>query len=102
VICTEGEPFVRGDVTQDRQLTVSDAVAVAKAVFNVGAKLPLIRDCRDAADANDDGIVDTSDAFYILAYLFEFGPPLPAPASTCGPDPTPDTLRCLAYPPCPR
>jgi hypothetical protein len=95
------EPFVRGDANQDLILNVSDAVAIAKAVFNQGSKLPLIQQCRDSADVNDDGVVDTTDAVYLLAYLFELGPVIPAP-TTCGNDPTPDELDCPDYPPCPR
>jgi hypothetical protein len=97
------EPFVRGDTNQDGSLNVSDAVAIAKAVFGLGSKLPLINDCEDSADVNDDEEVDTSDAIYLLRYLFESGAAIPAP-NVCGNDPTPDPggKECPRYDPCPR
>ena len=48
----------------------------------------------DAADANDDGGVDVSDAVRILLYLFVNTGPLPAPHGACGSDPTADDLGC--------
>ena len=53
--------------------------------------------CDDAADANDDGNLDISDALRTLLYLYSAGDPktLPAPAATTlGPDPTEDSLGC--------
>ena len=35
-------------------------------------------ECRDAADANDDGQIDVSDAVYLISY--RFGAPNPSPA----------------------
>jgi hypothetical protein len=90
------EPFVRGDANQDNVINVSDAVAIAKAVFSLGSKLSLIQGCRDSADVNDDGAVDTTDALYLLTFLFESGTAIPAP-NTCGNDPTPDDLDCPTY-----
>jgi hypothetical protein len=52
----------------------------------------------DAADANDDGGVNLSDPVWIYNFLFQGGPPPPAPGPTsCGPDPTADSLICLEY-----
>ena len=90
-------PFIRGDVTQDGRYTVSDGVAIAKAVFGQGAKLELIQKCMDSADADDDGDVDTQDAIYLLSYLFTGGAAVPAPVGTCGQDPTDDELTCDEY-----
>ena len=52
--------------------------------------------CGDAADANDDGRVDISDAVAVLGHLFLGAPEPPAPGPrTCGSDPTADALeRC--------
>ncbi len=95
------EPFIRGDTNQDGVINVSDAVAIAKAVFGLGSKLLLIQNCMNSADVNDDETVDTSDALHLLRYLFESGTPIPAP-NVCGNDPTPGGLDCPQYPPCPR
>jgi len=56
--------------------------------------------CDDAADANDDGELDLSDALYTLAERFVGDPAHPEPTSVCGPDPTDDNLECVAYAPC--
>ena len=51
--------------------------------------------CYDAADSDDNGNVNLTDAVYSLNHLFVQGPPLPSPGATeCGEDPTPDTLPC--------
>jgi hypothetical protein len=53
--------------------------------------------CLDAADADDGGTVDITDALYILGYLFLGTAPPPPPATDPGPDPTPDFLGCLGF-----
>ncbi len=92
-----GKPFIRGDANQDGRYTVSDGVAIAKAVFNQGSKLDLIKKCMDSADADDNGQVDTADAIYLLTYLFLGGDPIPAPLGACGQDPTDDQLTCEEF-----
>ncbi len=43
--------------------------------------------CKAAADANNDEVIDISDAIYTLAFLFlESGKPIPAPYPQCGLD----------------
>ena len=54
--------------------------------------------CLDAADANDDGTIDVSDAVQILLFLFAGGTTLPEPYPELGIDLTPDPLRCDSYP----
>jgi len=49
--------------------------------------------CLDAADANDDGLLDIADPVATLRALFEGDIALPAP-SGLGLDPTPDSLGC--------
>jgi hypothetical protein len=87
--------FVRGLVNEDLALDISDAVAI---LFHLYAGRAI--GCREAADANDDGEVDGSDAISLLEALFLDGPAPGAPAGTCGTDPTPDDLGC-ASPACP-
>jgi hypothetical protein len=50
--------------------------------------------CRDRADINDDGGVNIADAIYLLVYLFQHGPPPPAPFPEEGTDRTEDELTC--------
>ena len=52
--------------------------------------------CMDAADTNDSGSLDLSDAVTLLMFLFSPSvEDLPAPGpTTCGPDPTEDGLEC--------
>ena len=58
--------------------------------------------CFDAADVNDDGVIDTADKEYLLDYLFEGGPPPPYPGpTTCNRDPTGDGLSFGTYTSCP-
>ena len=50
--------------------------------------------CLEAADANDDGSIDVSDAVRVLLYLYAGRGPLPAPFPAADADPTPDGLGC--------
>lgn len=43
--------------------------------------------CSDAADANDDGLVDIADALFVFSYIFVEGSVLPDPGLDCGEDP---------------
>ncbi len=94
-----GEPpepvFKRGDVTCDGCVTVYDASRLAEALF-IGSTTFC---CEDAADANDDGIVNITDTVEILNYIATGSPVPPAPGPTvCGPDPSADSLGCTSYP----
>jgi hypothetical protein len=54
--------------------------------------------CQDAADSNDDGILDISDAVATLGALFLGQGPIPPPGlNDCGLDPTPDEVTCEEY-----
>ncbi len=89
----EGEQwFIRGDVNEDGAVELSDVVdCYNNPSFS----------CDDAADVNDDGVLNSTDCDYLLAYLAGGGPPPPPPFPDCGPDPTADGLGCAHYPPCP-
>ncbi|KPL02952.1 MAG: hypothetical protein AMJ73_07955 [candidate division Zixibacteria bacterium SM1_73] len=90
----EGEQeFIRGDVNADGMGgTLADLMACAGGP-------PFF--CDDAADVNDDGILDTADCEYLHHYLTHGYPPPPFPFPDCGTDPTPDGLGCGSFPPCP-
>lgn len=85
----QGE-FIRGDVNGDGGLDLGDPVATLLHLF-AGAPAPA---CEDAADSDDDGIVEIPDAIVTLGYLFLRGAPPREPFPRCGLDPTPDALDC--------
>jgi hypothetical protein len=90
-------PFLRGDVTADGEVNLSDAIFTLNYLFLSGAA----PECMDAADSDDSGKLDLSDPIYLLGHLFLGGrrPPAPGP-DVCGEDPSEDTLSCLLFPPC--
>ena len=88
--------FRRGDVRVDGVLGLDDAVALLWQLF--GREIPVA--CGKAADANDDGRVNTTDAVAILRHLFLGSGPLPEPFGDCGVDPTDDDLACPAHDAC--
>ena len=87
--------FRRGDSNGDGVVDIADAISILAFLFN-GGSAPA---CEDAADANDDAAVDISDASAILGFLFlgSAVPPAPGPTS-CGSDPTPDSLEACGDP----
>lgn len=84
--------FVRGDVNLDDKVNITDAFDLAVYLFLDG----VAPRCNDAADTNDDGILDVSDPVYLLFALFVPGsPPPPMPFPSPGNDPTfRDNLGC--------
>lgn len=89
--------FVRGDVNQDTNLDSSDAVSLFMHLFTPGEGT----ECLDAADANDDGMVDIADGIFLISFFFRMGVPSPAPTGTCGVDPTDDMIGCDQFTACP-
>lgn len=88
--------FLRGDALDDGQLDTSDVLLVLRFLFAGG----LAPECLKSADSNDDGRLNLSDAIATALHLFQ-GRPMPAPATECGSDPTPDGLGCDTYGACP-
>ena len=82
--------FIRGDVSGDNRISLLDPVTILNILY-LGSTAP---SCLDAADANDDGAIDMSDAVILLKHLFFGQGRLPAPSDAPGVDPTPDKLRC--------
>ncbi len=86
--------FRRGDANTDGFLDISDALSTFGWLF-ASSLTPL---CLDAVDANDDSGIDVSDGIFSLNFLFASGAPIPTPGhETCGFDPSPDELNCIAY-----
>ena len=82
--------FLRGDADGDGDLLITDAIATLGSLFAGSPGL----DCLDAADTNDDGAVDLSDAVYGLSFLFLGGMLIPPPYPLPGTDWSEDTLGC--------
>ena len=89
-------PFIRGDVNQDGEFDLADAVSIFSYLFS-GEEAPA---CLDAADLNDSGGLDISDGIAELSWLFSGGPPPAAPWPECGEDPTRDMLSCARFEEC--
>jgi parallel beta-helix repeat protein len=98
VLGGEGEPgFIRGDVSPDGSLDLSDAIAVLSLLF-LGP--PAALGCEDGADADDSGTLGLTDGILILEFLFLGGPPPAEPFPACGLDPTPSALACESHGAC--
>jgi len=82
--------FFRGDANADHRFDISDPVTILRHQFHGDAEIH----CDDAADTNDDGTLDISDATFAFNYLFRGGPPPSEPFPEEGYDPTDDTLGC--------
>lgn len=87
---TRARPFLRGDVTGNGRLETSDIFRLLALLF-LGEPV----DCDDAADANDDGRLQLTDAVVLVHHLFRQAPPLPGPGpESPGMDGTDDGLDC--------
>jgi hypothetical protein len=84
-----GATFVRGDVDGATGRNATDVVAILEHVFGTRL-LP----CADAADSNDDGKVNITDAIVLVLHLYQGYGPLPEPSAAPGFDPTEDGLGC--------
>lgn len=89
--------FRRGDVNADDGIDLSDAVSLLSYLYSGG----VTPSCLDAADVDDSDQLDLGDPITLLSYMYIGGPPPPDPGLTCGIDPTPGTLDCASFDPCP-
>ena len=99
--CGEDPPlvspqFIRGDANGDKKVNIADAVYTLFFLYRQGPEPT----CMRAADVDDDGMVDTTDALALFGFLFDNEGPLSSPHGRCGVDLTEDALGCSAYPPC--
>ena len=93
-----GGPFRRGDADASGYVDTTDAIRTLSDLFLDGKALG----CEDAADANDDGELNLSDAIHTLDFLYVGTAQIAAPGpEACGEDPTPDALGCDRFLPCP-
>lgn len=97
--------FRRGDANRDGNVNVSDISTIVnggadqlRPVFKA-KNSSLISPCYDAADVDDNGVIQLADAIRLIQFLFSGGLAPAAPGNvTKGPDPTADSLKCLIYP----
>lgn len=80
--------FIRGDSNCDGAVNNADMSRILSNPANL-----------DAADVNDDGIVDAADINYLYQYLYQGGPPPACPFPSPGLDCTGDTLEPGCSPP---
>lgn len=85
----EGATFRRGDANLDGRVSLADVVAVLRYVAFGGSLW-----CVDAADADDSGNINSTDALFLLGSLFYGHGFPPPPFVSPGVDPTPDDLGC--------
>ena len=95
VVAEAGAEFVRGDVNADSSLNIVDPVLILNHLF--GRKIP---PCLDAADSDDNGALEITDAVYLLNSLFLGGPAPAQPFPSCGLDSTTDELTCASFDAC--
>ena len=86
-----GPRFRRGDVDGNGRLNVADAILSIDTII-LGRKK--IFDCDGALDSNGDGRLSLSDPLAMVLWLFQGGPPLPAPFRSCNCEPFPGGLGC--------
>jgi len=84
-------------VDVDNEIGLADAIAVLD-ILLAGERQVV---CMDAADANDDGRVNLSDAVILLNHLYGGGSGPANPYPECGYDLTQDELECESYEACP-
>ncbi len=78
--------FIRGDSNRDGILDISDPINALLLLYSSPGPIA----CPDAADADDSGTLDITDAIVLFSYLFLGGPAPPRPFPDPGSDPTSD------------
>src|SRR4029434_2150051 len=85
---------------REARLNITDPIRLLNYMFLGQGEVP----CLDAADANNDGEADISDAIFIMSYNFARGRPPPSPGpparAACGKDPEGGDLGCASYTGC--
>jgi hypothetical protein len=88
--------FIRADADGNGTTEITDPIKVLGYLFLGEAELP----CLDAADVDDSGVLDLTDAVYSLLFQFVSGAQPASPFPDCGIDPVIDALDCQSYPGC--
>lgn len=85
----QGKRFIRGDANMDGRVTLADIFAILRYSM-MGSPLP----CLSAADTDDNGSIQMTDALGLVGSIMYRHGPLPVPFTKAGYDPTPDLLGC--------
>lgn len=85
-----GAVFIRGDVNEDGQADMTDALGILVYLF-LDSTVEL---CEDSADVDDDGNVTITDPIRLLEHLFLGSEPPAMPYPDPGLDPSEDDLDC--------
>ena len=72
-------PFLRGDCNADGRISFADGVAMMAYSFEDGVEPP----CLAACNFDGTGALDLTASLYFFNALFQSGPPLPAPNTSC-------------------
>jgi hypothetical protein len=94
------EVFVRGQLGLSGFVETSDAHRILEYLFPTDMPRRLV--CLDAADVDDNGQVDITDALWVLNFIHCLGRPPQAPFPQCGLDTTQDALSCERFEACPE
>jgi hypothetical protein len=86
-------PFIRGDLSGDGEVTLVDAILLARSVADRSV-LP----CRDSGDINDNGLISLGDVALLMEFLLNGWTAPSAPFPGVGADPTEDMLGCNEVP----
>jgi hypothetical protein len=84
-------PFLRGDINQDGNVSISDIQ------FFFCFTLLCEAQCMDAADVDDDGQIRLTDMVRLLNFIFLGNGTIPAPFPDVGIDPSGDNWGCAWY-----
>jgi len=98
-VVSQDSVFIRGDANRDWTVDISDPLGILHKLFarGPGGSLGPFA-CADAADVNDNGVVDISDASALLGFLFNGDRPPESPFPQAGEDslvPEEPHLPCL-------
>lgn len=78
--------FIRGDTNGDGAVTVADSFLVINHLFHRRKEIPVLMNCLDSSDADDDGRVDIPDVVRVLVFILGYGEPPAQPFPAPGPD----------------
>jgi hypothetical protein len=86
---SEQSLFRRGDANSDSHLSLADVFSILRFQY-LGTPIS----CQDAADVDDNGVIDQTDALFLFNAIFRRTRVPPEPFLEPGRDQTPDRLGC--------
>jgi len=89
-------PFRRGDLDGDDHQNIAD-IGVLVAILVAYDEMAPLDDCLDAADTDDNGVIDLADLYTLVGSIFSAGADLASPHLNCDYDANPDQFPCSNY-----